>query len=378
MGWGAYVIDEWISGDHISLHKNPQYFRSDENLPYFDNLVFRFLGSSDEALDGSLAGECDLIDQTAMLESQTARLAELQKTGQVQTSYQNDAGWEQITFGITPADSQRLEFFAPKEVRQAAAMCIDRESLVSDQSQGTQLLVDSYTASVNPLYNPEVLHYSYDLQKASDLLASVGWQDTDNDPSTPRIAQGVTGIPDGTPFVVEYLVSSDSKSQSGALAIQAMLQQCGLGVKIKTLQPGEYLAPGPDGPVFGRSFDMAQFAWAASVEPACYLYLTSQIPGPYPEFAKGWGGVNASGYSNPEYDQACENALFSLPDTSQHTQAHFQAQEIFSTELPGLPLYLHSTVSVYRPDLCNYTSVSALDSPLWNLENLDYGSGCPQ
>jgi len=378
LGWGAYIIDEWIAGDHISLHKNPLYFRAGENLPHFDNLVFRFVANNNEALDALLSGECDLIDQTAMLESQTPRVSELQKSGQVLAFYQNDAGWEQITFGINPLDSQRVKFFDLKEVRQAIALCIDREALVADPTLDTQLLMDSYVPSSHPLYNPQVQHYAFDLQKASALLESVGWHDSDNDPATPRIAQGVAGVPDGTSFEVEYLVSSDAIAESDAQAIQNMLQQCGIRTKIIAQQPGEYLAPGPAGPVFGRSFDLAQFAWTASLEPPCYLYLTSEIPGPYPEFPKGWGGVNASGYTNPEYDQACDNALFSLPDSTQHRPEHFQAQEIFSEELPGLPLYSHYNVSVARPDMCNYTSASAMDSPLWNLEALDYGSGCSQ
>ncbi len=373
LGWGAYIIDEWIAGDHISLHKNPLYYRAAENLPHFDDLVFRFVNNSDEALDALLAGECDFIDQTAMLDTQTPRLAELQKTGQVLAFYQMDAGWEQITFGITPIDNQRVQFFALKEVRQAVAMCIDRGALVTNQTLNAQLLLDSYVPPSHPLYNPNVQKYIFDLQNASSLLESVGWQDPDNDPTTPRIAQGVAGIPDGTSFEVAYLVSSDSRSQSDAQAIQDMLEKCGIRTNITAQQPGEYLAPGPDGPVFGRSFDLAQFAWTTSLEPPCNLYLTSEIPGPYPEFPKGWGGINAGGYSNPDYDQACTTALFSLPDSAQHRPEHLRSQVIFSGELPGLPLYLHYNVSVARPDFCNYTSESAMDSPLWNLETLDYG-----
>lgn len=30
IGWGPYVLDEWVSGESISLHKNPNYFRADE------------------------------------------------------------------------------------------------------------------------------------------------------------------------------------------------------------------------------------------------------------------------------------------------------------------------------------------------------------
>ncbi len=378
LGWGAYIIDEWIAGDHISMHKNPLYFRAGENLPHFDYLVFRFVDNSGEALDALQAGECDLIDQTAMLDPQTPRLSQIMAAGQASTFYQDDAGWEQLIFGIQPLDSQRPAFFADKTIRQAVAMCIDRTALVEGQSQGEQLSLDSYTSPANPLHNPGNQLPTYDPQQASALLEAAGWVDTDDNPATPRLAQGVRGVPDETPFEVQYLVSSDESSQGVAKSIQGMLGQCGIATDIVAQQPAEYLAPGPDGPVFGRTFDLAQFAWAASLEPPCNLYLTSEIPGPYPEFAKSWGGANASGYSNSEFDQACENALFSLPEAPIHQAAHFQAQELYSTELPSLPLFSHFTVAVSRPDFCNYTSLSALDSPLWNLEALDYGDGCLQ
>jgi peptide/nickel transport system substrate-binding protein len=376
IGWGAYVIDQWVPGDHISLHKNPLYFRAGEKLPRFDNLVYRFVGSTDEALDALQAGECDLIDQTAIFDLQTPRMSELLKSNQAQAFYQNDAGWEQITFGVKSIDNQRVNFFNNQEVRQAVAMCIDRKALVADQTMNTQLLLDSYVPPSHPLYNSQIVHYDLDIQKAAGLLESVGWQDADNDPTTSRTSLGVAGVPDGTAFEVEYLVSSDARPQADALTIQKMLGECGISTRIVTKPPQDFLAPGPDGPVFGRSFDLAQFAWAGSYEPACNLFLTSEITGPYPDYPKGWGGMNASGFSNPQFDAACTNGLFSLSDAPQHRTEHLQAQEIFSAELPALPLYLHYNVSVARPDLCNYTSASAVDTPLWFLELLDYGSGC--
>ena len=376
IGWGPYVIDEWVSGDHISLHKNPLYFRAAEDLPHFDNLVYRFVPNGDEALDALQAGECDLVDRSVQLESQGTRLAELEKAGKVQVVYQNDAGWEQLAFGITPLDSERPQFFASREVRQAVAMCIDREALVTTQPEGIKLLLDSYVPPSDPDYDPQVRHYGFDPSKGSSMLESAGWLDQDNNPATPRVAHAVQGVPDGMIFEVEYLVSTDAMEQTDAKAIQSSLQGCGIRTQIVTADVQEYLAPGPEGKVFGRAFDLAQFAWETALEPACYLYLSNQIPGPYPEYSKGWGGANASGYSNPEFDQACQDALYSLPDASQHQASHFLAQEIFSQDLPVLPLYLHYSVIVARPDMCYVPSNLAEDSALWSLELIDYGSGC--
>ena len=72
-------------------------------------------------------------------------------------------------------------------------MCIDRQALVDQLSGGQMQVADLYVPPDHPLYNPEALQYDFDPQAASELLTSMGWLDTDNDPSTPRIAQGVPG-----------------------------------------------------------------------------------------------------------------------------------------------------------------------------------------
>jgi ABC-type transport system substrate-binding protein len=128
--------------------------------------------------------------------------------------------------------------------------------------------------------------------------------------------------------------------------------------------------------VFGRQFDLAQFAWMAAVEPPCYLYLTHEIPGPYPTYPKGWGGVNAGGYSNPQYDQACLDGLYSLADMPQHVQKHAQAQAIYAEDLPALPLYWHYRVIMGRPDLCDLPLEAVSDNIFLEVESFNYGEGC--
>jgi peptide/nickel transport system substrate-binding protein len=43
IGWGPFVIKEWVAGDHITLTKNPHYFRLSEGLPKVSTLTFRFV-----------------------------------------------------------------------------------------------------------------------------------------------------------------------------------------------------------------------------------------------------------------------------------------------------------------------------------------------
>jgi len=58
MGWGAFVITEWVAGDHITVEKNPLYFRADEGLPYVDTVIYRFVSDANAAVAQLISGEC--------------------------------------------------------------------------------------------------------------------------------------------------------------------------------------------------------------------------------------------------------------------------------------------------------------------------------
>jgi peptide/nickel transport system substrate-binding protein len=376
LGWGAYRIQEWVAGDHITLQRNPFYFRAAEGLPHFDTLVYRFVDSGEEALSALLAGECDLIDQTAMPEGQVDQLAALEAEGRLALVTQTAAAWDVLAFGITSLESGRPDYFGLAEVRRAVAQCIDRPALAQSLSGEQMVVAESYVPLDHPLYNPEAAQYPYDPQAAADRLQAVGWLDLDGNPATSRTSQGVAGVPDGTAFVVDYLVSSDAQSQSAAQRVQGWLAACGIQANLVPQDPQITLAAGPDGPVFGRQFDLAQFGWAAALEPPCDLYITNEIPGLYPDFPLGWGGMNAAGYSSAAYDQACTDALYSLADQPLHAQAHAQAQALFAEDLPALPLYWHFRLLATRPDLCGISPAPLADGLLADLEQVDVGEGC--
>jgi peptide/nickel transport system substrate-binding protein len=63
VGWGPYLVQEWVAGDHITLAKNPAYFRSSEGLPRVDYVNFRFLNNTaEQSLEALLTGACDVLD----------------------------------------------------------------------------------------------------------------------------------------------------------------------------------------------------------------------------------------------------------------------------------------------------------------------------
>jgi peptide/nickel transport system substrate-binding protein len=369
LGWGPFVIQEWVAGDHIKLVKNENYWRATEGLPRVDTVTYHFVGDKASANVASLlAGECDILDQTTQLESQGELLLELQSVGKLNATFATGTVWEHADFGINPAGSyDRPDFFQDVRVRRAIAYCLDRQSIVDSVLYGQSVVLDSYLPPEHPLYNPDVHHYPHDAEAGVRLLEAAGWIDDDGDPDTPRVAQGVDGIVDGTPLSFSYWTTSASQRQAAGQIVAASLQECGIRAEIEYWNTNEFFANGPEGPVFGRHFDVAQFAWLVGVEPPCDLYTSSQIPGA----ENAWTGENATGFSDPEYDAACAAALQTLPGTAAHEQNHHEAQRIFAEQLPVIPLYLRLKLAATRPDLQGFTMDPTARSEFWNIEEFE-------
>ncbi len=381
LGWGAYVIDEWTAGDHITLKKNPAYFRASEGLPKFDTLTYRFLSSEGNAdLAAMLTGECDLIDQSTLLEDQLSAVLELQNSGKLKAYIGQGPEWEHLDFGIVPAafddgyqpGSDRADFFGDVRVRQAVAACIDRDALNTDLMQGQSAAPNSFLAPTHPWLASDLSAPAYDPEKAASLLSDAGWVDQDGNPDTPLQANGTGSVPAGTPFSVTYLTTQAGLRQQMAEKIASMLKQCGIEVKVTTLTPEQLYAAGPDGEIFGRKFDLAEFAWQAGKGTPCYLYTTRQIP----NVQNLWVGANITGYSNPEYDTACRAAELANPEQPEGLEAHRAVQEKFITDLPVVPLLYRLKISVSRPDFCGFSMDVSARNEFWGIESYDYGPNC--
>jgi peptide/nickel transport system substrate-binding protein len=204
-------------------------------------------------------------------------------------------------------------------------------------------------------------------------LEEIGWKDLDNDPATPRQAQGVAKVPPLTSLVLNYYTSSATQRRQVSEILGQSLSACGIGVNITYLSYLDlYAEGGAGGPLFGRTFDLAQFAMGtASLEPPCTWFTTGQIP----TEANRWIGANVTGYQNPEFDVACASALEQTPDDAAYREAYLLTQVIFSTDLPAIPLYIRLKVAAARPDMCNF-DLDPTANPLAKIETFDYGSTC--
>ena len=370
LGWGPYTIVEWLDGDHLTLDRNPRYFRAEDGYPPYDHLVYRFFEDGETAIDALVIGECDLVDQDLLFERHVPRLQSEQGAGNLKFFNSPGDAWELLALNMDSLDAGGLELFKPKQVRQAIAMCIDRQKISDELMYGYAPLLNSYLPVNHPL-NQDGTAYLYDPDQAMERLAAAGWVDHDLDPNTPLVSYGVEGIPDGTSFEFTYQIPSDGIQVLAAQRITEDLENCGFGVDLVIEDWDTLMAPGPEGPLFGRHFEVTQFAWSFSNGNDCSLFTSAEIPGPYPQYPKGWGGANLSGYRNPLYDDACLRAAMALPGSEASIQAQGEAQEIFREDLPVVPLYQHFHLVAMRADMCvdAFTDFS-------QIETLAYGEYC--
>ena len=383
MGWGAYIIESWESGESIHLVKNLNYFRSENGLPKFDELTFLFMPDADAAMTALVDGTCDVLDPSINLDGQVSLLQQMQVDGQAQLLTAQTDTMEWLSFGIlhasyddgynsTGSNPDRPDFFGDERTRKAIAYCLDRQKVVDTVLFGLTRVPDSYLSFDHPLHNGNLQTYDFNPASGREILDQVGWIDHDNDPSTPRQSLGVTRVPNGIPLVLDYITTSATQRRQAVEIIAQSLAECGVGLNTVFHNASDLYAQGPAGPLFGRQFDLAQYAIGVNtLEPQCGWFTTDQIP----REANNWIGTNVSGFSNADFDAACDEALQALPNEPGYT-SHQQAQAHFAFELPSIPLYMRLKVAATRPDFCGFTLDPSSIYALADIESFGYGTDC--
>ena len=381
VGWGPYKVKEWLAGDHITLLKNPYYFRVAAGYPKFDQLVFRFIEDPNAAISELAAGHCDLLDPSVRLDSQVALLLQMQQSGQIKASITPGMAIEWLGLGIVPATyddglnlarNDRPDILADPRTRQGIALCLDRQQVVDTVLFGQSTVPLSFVPIGHPLYNASAPGYRFDPEAGLQLLEQVGWRDIDGDPKTPLSAVSVKTVPAGTPLQLNYYSTPAVQRRQVIDILTKSLGECGIGVNVQYYDQNDLYAPGPEGLLFGRRFDLIEYAMATDgVQPPCDWFMSTEIP----TALNHWVGTNVTGYKSAEYDSACHNAQLALPGEPAYKSAYQQAQTIFATDLPAIPLYYRLKVAAVRADFCHF-DLDPSANPLWNIEAFDMGSGC--
>ena len=361
MGWGPYQIESRVPGQSITLVRNPNYFRSGDGLPVFDEVLFRFVGVGPATVvQQVLTGECDIADESALGEQAWPLLLLQEEQGNLQLATAPGPRLMRADF-LQPG----TPIFSKTETRSALAQCVDREGWLSERLGTLGVLPASYLPPNHPLAEAGLPPAPYDPAAAASALETAGWMDDDGSTATPRVAHGVEGVADGAPLAWSLGVAPGGLEEDWARNLALDFAQCGATVTLELVPAADLYAPYPGGPVFGGRLGMVVWSWLGWVIPSCELFASWEIPSAgTPE------GSNASGFSDPTYDEACRALLFGADLERAGAEAARVTQRVFAEELPALPLAVLPRVAAFGPGVCGLQADASSFSLLWEIESL--------
>jgi peptide/nickel transport system substrate-binding protein len=355
-GWGAYRLVNWEPGNVLHLEKNPYYFAAGNGSPAFDLLDFLIVPDVHKAMQMLSSRECDVLDSSYRLENLDKSVFEtLVQTADLHMEFLES--FEQLVFGVNPAAyddgysvwaGDRPDYFSDLRMRQAVAACLQPAALAN------AVLSEKFPVELLPQWEDWTTNWD-----AEALLEQAGWIDADGDPTTPRVAQGINGVFDLTPLSLSLVTSQAELDQQTGKLIVERLADCGIEVHWQALPTVELYAPGPEGVLFGRQFDLALLSWQTAGQNPCHLYLSNAIP----SADKAWIGTNLAGWADPAYDLACGEKQMRLePPESQ------DAWELLKANLPSIPLMPHpivwaSSSDMVVPEGANWRQIEKFDTP---------------
>jgi peptide/nickel transport system substrate-binding protein len=331
---GPFLFDEWVPGDHITLLRNPNYFKG---APYLDGLVVRV--APDEAIRVQIlrTGEINLLEDLSprflteieLMEQLNVHKVlgdsyvylglELGDPNNPQSRWVENEDTGDMTLDETHGEHPIL---SDKRVRQAITYGLDRSAIINQVLIGQGVPLDAnMLPSLTWAYNDGLEPRDYDPEKAAALLDEAGW-----------ILNESTGIREngGRRLELDLLtnLSSEKRVQIGEL-VQGQLNELGFDISFEAVEWGAFV-----GLLLEQQFDMVVVSWSNLVNnPDDSLFFSSEndVPG---------RGFNFVSYYNPTLDELWHNAA-TLPgcNTADRGVLYRQIQATLYDELPYNWLY---------------------------------------
>ncbi len=165
IGTGPFEFVDWKRGSSVTLKRFEGYY--EEELPYLDRVVFKFIGDPSTRIAGLRSGGIDAI---AYLNSPENALT-IRKEPSLKV-LEGVTTWEVIL-----SMNNSREPFSNPLVRQAINYAIDRNEVIEGATFGFGEPIGSLMSPSNPNYLDLAWLYPHDPDRAKELLKQAGYPD---------------------------------------------------------------------------------------------------------------------------------------------------------------------------------------------------------
>lgn len=157
VGTGPYVIKEWVRDDHLTVERNPTYWRAEEGLPFYDEIEFRPIIEDAARLAALEAGDVDIITVGA------SDIADVMDRTDEFNVFSTSQGVDAIVY------NNGLPLFSDPRVREGLSRALDVEALIEGAWDGVGAVATGPIPGDNP-YAGEVDYPGYDPDAAQALI----------------------------------------------------------------------------------------------------------------------------------------------------------------------------------------------------------------
>ena len=289
VGTGPFTFVEQVSGDHVTLKKNENYWNGEVKL---DQVNFKVFTNNSAAVQNLRSGVVDIIDDIPVKE-----IPAVENDPNLTVVAHANMGYQGLHLNNTKGDLQNVY------LRQAVDLAINRESVV-------KVLFDGYGAPAYSPFAPGSIAYN----EATDTPPTA-----DEAKIKELLAKG--GKPDGFSFKMQ-IATTTANEQFGAV-IQNMLKQYNINVELEKVEYGTMLENGDSG-----NFEALQLGWSGRIDPDqnTYDFLVTGMPN------------NQSRISVPELDKVLNEAR-AEKDEAKRKELYNQAMDLVHENASYIYIY---------------------------------------
>jgi peptide/nickel transport system substrate-binding protein len=336
---GPFNFGEFRPGEQVSLVKSTTYKDALDGVVKPDGYIYKNVPDATVMVEQFLSGEINVIDNPLL-----ARRNDIRATDAQVYNYPGNS-WTYFAMNLAdptnpqnafddagnPIDQGNHPFFGDVAVRQALARGIDTVSIATTSTQGEGTPMATFLIPASWALDESIQPIAYDPEAAAKLLTDAGWIDDDNDPSTPRVAQGAKFAPDGTKaeFTLYTNDSNPVRVAAGTL-IQDELAQIGVKVDFQAIDFNTLLDI-----MDSQTFDAIILGWRNGYpdDPDATQLFT-------PQSDVIGSGSDFTSYNNPEFTDLNTQAK-NVPgcDPEARKAIYSKMQTVFQQDLPYITLF---------------------------------------
>jgi peptide/nickel transport system substrate-binding protein len=350
VGNGPFKFAEWASGDHITLERNPLYWRPQK--AYLGRMIFKVLPDRNTVIAQAKTGDIDLgIDYTE------AQIPEMSKVPNVSLIITHPPVYERYHFTMVTRDdiTKPHPILGDIRVRRALVLATDRQTVINTVLYGKTKIAKNELD--NTSYEDAGIHpLPFSLSQARALLDEAGWKPG---------ADGIR-VKDGTRLSLTFSTTAGNQTRETIEAlVQANWKNVGVEMTIHDEPASNFFGSFVEGGGWlARKYDIVGFTnGLSSVDPNLRpFWHSSEIP-----TKDRPNGLNSSGLSDPKLDALLDAQLKEF-DPVKRKQLLDQAQLLIHTDLPMIPMYDRSTINTVnrRVHGVNPTDFGGITGVMWN------------